>query len=176
MRRSSYLTFRTPLGLAVVAAAMIAGTALPASAAAGDTVTTITMTGGSLSMTPAATATLAANVGAATANGSLGTVSVSDTRGTAAGWTVSAISTVFTNAPSVTVAGAVSYSAGASTATSGATFTPAGATVITGVLAVGTATAPGSNSASFNPTLTVTLPLSGVLAGSYTGTVTTSIA
>jgi hypothetical protein len=100
---------------------------------------------------------------------------VSDARGTAAGWTVSAISTVFTNDPSVTVAGAVSYSAGASTAAAGATFVSAGAQVITGVLAVGSATAAGSNSASFNPTLTVTLPVSGVLAGSYTGTVTTSI-
>ena len=163
--------------IAVAAAALVGATALPASAAVtGDTVTTITMTGGSLSMTPAATAALAANVGAPTASGSLGTVSVSDTRGTPAGWTVSAISTVFTNAASVTVAGAVSYSAGALTGGSGAAFVPGGDKVITGVLGVGVATAPGSNSASFAPTLTVTLPVSGVLAGAYTGTVTTSIA
>jgi len=169
---------RTPLVLSFVAAAMVGGSALPAMAAAGDTATTFVLAGGSLAVTVAPTAILTAGVtGASSVSGSLGPVSVSDARGNKVGWTVSDVSTTFTG-PQGSTSTAVSYNSGAVTKTGTITATSSGATTLTAAtpaaVVTGTA-ASGNNTATWTPTLTVSLPTSA-LADTYSGTVTTSIA
>jgi hypothetical protein len=158
----------TVLTLVPIGSAMAADT--------GDTSATFTLAGGSLDVTPAGTAALTDGApGVASVSGSLGTVGVSDTRGSIAGWVVSAESTTFVDGAG-SVSTGVSYDSGAATSHTG-TVTPTseGATSITAVAPVAAGTqASGNNSASYSPTLTVVLPASA-LAGDYTGTVTTSI-
>lgn len=166
----------------VAAAAIVAGTAIPASAAAsGGTGTTFTVSGGSLDVSVASTATLiTAASGDTTVTGPLGLVTVSDTRGGTAGWVASAVSTAFVGAgtPHTTSTG-VSYSPAAVTGSVGvATFTPAAA--FTSIFSAGAAvmtasTVTGNNSASWHPILNVTMP-SSLLSDTYSGTVTTSVA
>lgn len=171
-------TLRT-LGTVTVAGAVLAllpvGSAMAADT--GDTTATFTLAGGSLDVTPAAGAALTNGApGAASVSGSLGPVGVSDTRGTTAGWVLSAASTTFVDGAG-SVSTGVSYNSGAATASTGTvTPTSGGATSITAVapVAAGTLTS-GNNTASYTPNLTVALPASA-LAGNYTGTVTTSIA
>jgi hypothetical protein len=165
-------------GSVLGALALMAAAAMPASAAsAGDTTATFTLTGGSLDVTALAAKALTNGApGAAFVSGSLGAVGISDTRGSTAGWVMSAASTTFTDGAG-TVSTGVSYNSGAATASTGlVTPTSAGATSITAVapVAAGTA-ASGNNTASYEPTLTVSLPDSA-LAGNYEGTVTTSVA
>ncbi|WP_259444413.1 hypothetical protein [Rhodococcus sp. DMU2021] len=67
------------------------------------------------------------------------------------------------------------YAPGAVTPTGTVTATPADATGLDTAKSVVAGTAArGNNTASWAPTLTVTLP-SDALAGTYTGTVTTSV-
>lgn len=171
-------TVRT-LGTLAVAGVILAllpvGSAMAADT--GDTTATFTLAGGSLDVTPAAGAALNDGApGAASVSGSLGAVGVSDTRGSTAGWTVSAASSTFVDGAG-SVSTGVSYNSGAATGTTGTvTAGSAGATSITTAAPVaGGTAASGNNSASYTPTLTVGLPASA-LAGDYTGTVTTSIA
>jgi hypothetical protein len=171
---------RRGLVIAAVSGGWVFALAGPAFAApAGDTTATFTLAGGSLDVTPALGAALTDGVtGAASVSGSLGVVAISDTRGSTAGWVLSAASTAFTGALG-SVSTGVTYSSGAPTATTGTvTALTAGPGIdITGlgdVVADGTA-ASGNNTAAFAPTLTVGLP-AGALADDYTGTVTTSIA
>ncbi len=164
---------------ALGAVALLGATALPASAAAtGDTVATFTLAGGSLDITPGANAALIDGApGDASVSGSLDAVGVSDTRGSTAGWVVSAASTTFVDGAG-SISTGVSYNSGAATATTGTVTTSTGAatTISGGALAVAAGTAAsGNNTASFSPTLTVAMPASA-LAGDYTGTVTTSVA
>ena len=148
-----------------------------AMAAPGDTSTTFTVAGGSLVLTAAAAADLdSVAPGASSVTGNLGEVVVTDARGGTAGWTVTAVSTAFTN----TTAGGptstgVSYHAGAVVETGDVTTTvsPGGVTVPTTVVSAENVT--GNNTATFDPSLTVTLP-PNALAGDYEGTVTTSVA
>ncbi len=171
------MKLRTPLAITATLAAVLAGTALPASAA--DTVTTFSVNGGSLSVTAQPSAGLApvADEGTTT-TGSLGAVTVTDDRSGVAGWVASATSTAFSRAGGGSATtGAISYTTG-TVATSGtvtATAAPVNTDVQT-VVAVVTATAvSGDNTASWTPDLSVTLPV-GALTGVYTGTVTTSVA
>ena len=171
-------TLRTVGTLAVagsVLALLPVGSAMAAST--GDTTATFTLAGGSLDVTAAAGAALDDGApGVASVSGSLGSVAVSDTRGSTAGWVVSASSSTFVDTAGSSSTG-VSYDSGAATATSGTvTAASAGATASAAEAPVATGTAAsGNNTASFAPTLTVTLPASA-LAGDYQGTVTTSIA
>ncbi len=173
MRRTKFL-----LATTAVAASFVA-TALPASAAtSGTTVTTFALTGGALNLTVAATATLpSAAAGNASVSGPLGTVTVSDQRGGLVGWTASANSTTFTTTAGDTPSTSISYAPGLPTTTGVAIVAPTPtATLTTTPTAVMSATGIiGTNSATWNPTLTVNLPTSA-LAGTYTGTVTTSVA
>lgn len=175
------MNFRRPflLGVSAVAAtALLAATALPASAA--DTTTTFTLTGGSLGLSVGATATLtneASGVDANTITGTLGEVAVDDARGGTANWTVSAASSTFTGT-GLSVSTGVAYTNGTVTETGTNTVAPATSAAIMSAapaVAVATATAvSGNNTASWNPTLDVSMP-AGALAGAYSGTVTTSI-
>ncbi|HEX3394794.1 MAG TPA: hypothetical protein VHS52_09720 [Acidimicrobiales bacterium] len=163
----------------------IAGLASPASAATtGNTITTFAITGGALAITvPASTVALATgtvNTGAASASGQLGTVTVDDTRGALLnGWTTTVSSTTFvtgTASPNETVAVAnVKYASGASTVHTGlGVFVPTLTATALGADASYTGAA-GNSSTSWDPTLTFTL-LSSQVAGTYTGTVTHSVA
>ena len=164
--------------VAVAGALLVLGPVGSATAAGtGDTTATFTLEGGSLDVTVEAVAALTDSVSGDTSiTGSLGAVGVSDTRGSTAGWVMSAASSTFTG-PGGSVSTGVSYDSGAATGSSG-TVTPTteGATSIVTVLPVAAGTlVSGNNTATYSPDLTVSLPASA-LADDYTGTVTTSVA
>jgi hypothetical protein len=179
-------------GLTALVSATLLLVALPGLASAattGTTTTTFTLTGGAISITvPSTTVNLGSvSVAAGTITGQLGTVSVSDGRGLlSGGWTSSVTASKFTTgagtAAETVAATNVDYWSGAATATSGL-GTLLGSQ-LTSILAVVVNTAQtaftggsliGNNSASWNPTLIVTIPGSSVV-GTYTGTVTHTVA
>ena len=157
------------------------GIALPATAATGDTTATITVTGGSLSITVPAAANLgttASTVGGSIISGPLGQVQVLDARSAAAGsgWVASVISTAFTppSGPAI-AASAVGYTAGAITKVGTATYTANDPGDLTAVGAAVTATGiTGDNSATWTPTITVAVA-GGTVAGAYSATITHSV-
>ena len=112
-------------------------------------------------------------------SGSLGQVQVNDARSAAAGsgWVASVISTAFTPSAGPTIgAAAVGYVAGPITKVGTATFTANDPTALTGAVAGVTASGiTGDNSATWNPTIKVTVA-GGKAAGTYTGTITHSVA
>jgi len=179
-------------GLTALAAATLLLVALPGLASAattGTTTTTFTLTGGAMSITvPSTTVNLGSvSVSASSLTGQLGSVTVTDGRGLLSGsWTSTASSSKFTTgaatAAETVAATNVSYWSGAATATSGlgtllgsqltsglAVVVNAAQTAFTGGSLV------GNNSASWNPTLIVTIPAAAVV-GTYTGTVTHTVA
>lgn len=160
----------------VLAATASALALIPVTAAtAADTTTTFSITGGDLTLTAAPTANLgSAGTGASSISGSLGSVGVTDARGGTVGWTATAVSTVFSEGLGPDSTG-VTYTTG--TVGSTGTVTVAGSTnqaVNTAATVVTASGVTGNNTASWTPQLTVALP-SNALAGSYTGTVTTSV-
>ena len=181
---------RTKLASAVLASsvglAALAGFATPASAA--DTTATFTLTAGGLSITAPASAALGSGAPGSTASAQMGTVKVDDTRGAlVATWTAKVSSTAFKTGGGTTAETIANTSAqywsGDKTASSGTNvFLPGqlldankatlGATATTAFSATGGA---GNNSASWNPTFIVNIPAAAV-AGTYTGTVTHSVA
>jgi len=170
------MNLRKPLVLGATVAALLIGSALPASA--DDTATTFTLTGGGLTFSVGATAALtdeASGVAANVITGTLGEVAVTDARGGTAGWVTSAASTTFTGT-GLSVSDGVAYTNGTVTETGTNTVAAVtSAALTTTAAAVATATAvSGNNSASWNPTLDVSMP-AGALAGGYAGTVTTSL-
>lgn len=171
-------------GLAV---AGLISTGGPAHAAtSGATITTFAITAGNLAITvPASTVALGTGTvspGAATATGQLGAVAVADARGSLVNtWTTTVGSTTFVtggSSTSETVAKSnIAYSSGAATSTTGlGAFVPG---VLANLSADGTGAswtgAAGNNTAAWNPTLVFTL-LSSQVSGTYTGTVTHSVA
>lgn len=118
------MQLRKPLLVAVTAAGLVLGAALPASA--DDTGATFTLTGGDLTLSVATTAALtneASGVAANVITGTLGAVSVTDARGGTAGWTASAASTTFTGT-GLSVSTEVKYTNGAVTETGTNTVAP----------------------------------------------------
>jgi hypothetical protein len=168
------MNLRKHLTIAAAATALLAGTALPA--AADDTATTFEIISGPLAFTVQPAADLGPDASGATAiSGSLGLVSVTDARGGTAEWAVSAASTAFAGLLGSSST-AVSYSGGVVTETGSITVADGSAVAIGGAAAqvVVPSVLSGNNTASWNPTLTVTMPTSA-LADDYSGTVTTSI-
>lgn len=169
-----------PLAAVGIAAATVLLSPAVASAQE-DTTTTFEITAGVLEISAQPTATLTSvAAGAETVSGSLGNVTVTDNRGSTLGWATTASSSAFTLAAesgdTTIEATAVDYAPG--TVTTTGTITPTG-TDAAGLAAAqtvvsGTA-ARGNNTATWNPTLTVTLP-TDALAGVYTGIVSTSVA
>jgi hypothetical protein len=159
------------------------GFALPASGAAGDTAATITITGGSLSITvptaPVNLGTRPESVAAGTIGGALGVVVVNDARAAIAGsgWVASVISTAFTPVGGTAIAASnVSYVAGPITKVGTATYVANDPPNLTGVVAAVTASGiTGDNSATWNPTITVTVA-GGMAAAVYFATITQSVA
>ncbi len=148
--------------------------------------TSITIAAGLLSISVPAAATLSSAAPGAVSSGPLGPVTVTDQRGSAgAGWTATATGTPFvtgTGTPAETIPlTGVSYWSGPATATAGTgTFTPgqasaAAAVILTTVRTAFTASGASTvNSASWNPTLSVSVPASAV-GGAYTATITHSV-
>ncbi len=153
----------------------------------GDTTVTFTVNGGTLDISVPATANLGAATAGVDLTGQLGPVTVTDARALLdASWSASAISTDFTTGGGTTAetvsATDVSYWSGAATATTGnGTFNPGQATAADAVAIDTSKTAfdhaggSGSNSAAWNPTLDIAVP-AAVVAGTYTGTITQSVA
>ena len=172
---------RTRSLLVVAAAGLLSlGIAVPASA---DTTTvSVTVTGGTLTISaPAAAGSLgsiANSVGGGTINGSLGQVQVNDARSAAAGsgWVASVISTAFTPSAGPTIAASfVSYTAGTITKVGTATYTANNPGNLTGVSAAVTATGiTGDNSATWTPTINVAVP-GGTVATTYSAIITHSV-
>ncbi|MET7748492.1 hypothetical protein [Micromonospora sp. NPDC005367] len=175
---------------AAATAAAVGLLATPAAAAPTDTTdSTFEVLVGTLDVVTPATADLGTGNTGGTITGALGTVTVDDSRGAAdASWTASVTATVFQTgggSPEETVLPSeIDYWSGPATATTGTgTFTPGQAAAgdaqpldsVTPVTAFSHAGGTGGNTAGWNPTLVVNVPLDSV-AGEYTGTVTHSVA
>jgi hypothetical protein len=173
-------------GLRALVAATLLLVALPgaAGAATTGTTTTFTLTGGSISITaPSTTVNLGSvSVAAGSISTQLGTITVNDNRGLLnGGWTGTVSLSQFTTGAGTAAETIAAYWSGAATATSGlgslignqltsglAVVVNAAQTAFTGGSLI------GNNSASWNPTLTVTIP--AAVVGTYTGTVTHTVA
>jgi hypothetical protein len=145
-----------------------------------DTTVTFTVTSGLLTMTAPATADLGSGAPGTTITGALGTTVVTDNRALlAATWTALASSTDFTTgtattAETIPVADAF-YDPGVITTTGTITATGTGITLSGTPEPVVRGTAgTGDNTASWDPTIAVTVPASAVV-GTYTGTLTQSV-
>jgi hypothetical protein len=169
--------------LAAAAGILTLGIAVPASAAdTGSTTATITLAAGVISITVPVTAgnlgTRSNTVGGGVISGPLGQVQVSDARTAAAGsgWVTSVISTAFTPAAGPAIpASAVGYTAGTITKVGTATYTANDPTDLTASVPAVTATGiTGDNSATWNPTISVTVP-GGMAPGVYSATITHSV-
>ena len=174
---------RRGLCVAIAAGVVTFGVAQPVSAdTTGISAATITVQGGFLSITVPVDAgnlgTITNSVGGGTVTGLLGQIQVSDARSAAAGssWVVSVISSAFTPpAGPAIAASAVGYTAGPITKIGTATYTANDPNALTGVTAAVTATGiTGDNSATWNPTISVTVP-GGKAAGVYSAIITHSV-
>jgi hypothetical protein len=173
----------------VTALAAIAMTAPALAATTGDTTVTFAVNAGALNITVPPTANLGSGAPGGTITGQLGTVTVTDQRGLLlAAWTASVTSTNFTtgaaSAAETIPATAVNYWSGPATANSGLGVTVPGQPTAAAAQPLSTSAAltafskavgVGDNSTSWNPTLIVNVPAAAV-AGTYTGTVTHSVA
>jgi hypothetical protein len=180
VRRSRGVTLGSISALTAVAAMTIV--VAPADEAAAQLV------GGSLSVSVPASANLSSGTTIDTTSfgAVLGNVTVTDTRtGAIGGWTASASATDFTTgAGSVherIPKASISYWSGTATASSGlATFLPGQATALLAaslsstIVAFSAVTVSGGTSATWRPTIVVTIP-SGVVIGTYQGTITHSV-
>jgi hypothetical protein len=172
-------------GMVLAAAAGLALTGSPAEA----TSVTFSLSGGSLSVAqPSSTATLTGGALSGLAGtdltGSLGSTTVTDQRGGITGWTSTiAQTTAFTNGSTTIPAGNTKawvaspiVPTGVAVVTSGTYLTQlTGLALTSSAQSFVTATAVvGNNSASFDPSIAVTIP-SDATAGSYTGVITQTV-
>jgi hypothetical protein len=148
-----------------------------------DTAITFAVTTGLLSMTAPAALTLSSGVPGSTVSGILTPNVVTDNRGAdPASWTATVLESDFT-APNNTLGGPAytipaadaSYTPSGETSSANITLTPTTVTALSGsaqtdMAALGT----GSNTASWDATIAVAIPVTGVVA-SYTGTMTQSV-
>jgi hypothetical protein len=148
------------------------------------------LVGGSLSISVPASANLSSGttIDSPSFSAALGDVTVTDTRtGAISGWSASASAsaTDFTtgsgSANERITKASISYWSGAATATSGlATFLPGQATALLAaplsstIVAFSAVTISGGTSATWRPTIVVTIP-SGVVIGTYQGLITHSV-
>jgi len=170
--------------IASAAALLIGGAAVltfaaPAFAATvADTPVTVQITGGALGISapagPVNLGSAAASADVQTVTGLLGLVAVTDLRAGIAGWVATAGSSAFTG-PTALLGSAAAYAPGTAVVTGTATVT---ATNLASMITPGTtqtATAVlGVNTATWNPSITVTLP-AGAQAGTYGATITHSV-
>lgn len=135
-------------------------------------------TAGSLTISVPATFNLGTASAGSTISVSMGSVTVADTRGTSAGWTVGVIASALTNTTvgNTIIPTAMSYTTGVITPSGTVTMVEQDQTNLTGVVPVATASlGSGHFGATWAPTLTVVIP-SAAADGLYTGTITQSVA
>ena len=176
------------LGTGAAGLLLAGGIGAPGAGAA-DTTVTFNVPTGDLVISAQPTANLAtvSNVVAGvTLSGSLGDISIVDTRNVTLGWSVSATAGTFTQqtdadgdpvapagAPTIPGAAAtITGPAATTSATNVATFVPGATVAGTGVIAVATSLV-GNNTASFAPAMSVVVPVN-TPAGGYSGIVTTT--
>jgi hypothetical protein len=152
-------TYRRLVALGFITA-LVGAFALPATAA--ETAVTFSIGGGSLSLSAAGTAAWGekGSSGTTLVSGQLGDVTVTDQRGGDVGWSVGAATTNVTDG--VTSATTVRYLAGVVTPTGVVTPLSDGMVTLTGTsgrVVRGTVVV-GNNTATWNPTLLLTLPAS----------------
>lgn len=171
----------------VIAVAVVGAAPLPAVAQpSGDTTVTFTVATANLTIEVPSSRDLGSGFPGQTVSGQLGTVTVIDQRAAAnATWTASVVATQFdtgTDDPTESIPpNLVDYWSGPATATTGTgTFVPGQPTrADRGSLerprtAFSKTSGSGNNSASWNPTLEITIPQDAV-GGFYSGTVTHSV-
>lgn len=173
---------RAAAGLIALAssAALVAAAAPTQAATTDDSTVTFELAGGGLNVTaPASTDLGAAATTASVVSGNLGDVTVTDDRGLlVAAWTVTAVSTDFTtgagSADETVPATNVTYTPGLATGTAVTVPTPG---LLGGALPlpVVTGTGVGNNTATWDPTLSISLAGTSGVAGTYTGTITHSV-
>ena len=179
------------LTIVLGAMAAVAGLSMsPADAAqTGPTTVTFAVNAGALNITVPATVSIGSAAPGATVSGQLGAVTVTDERGLlTATWTTRVTTTAFTTGGATTAetipVSSVKYASGPATASAGVgVFTPGQANAAAaaaipaapGLVAFTLTAGVGNNSATWNPTLVVAVPAAAV-AGTYTGTVTHSVA
>ena len=133
---------------------------------------------GSLTISVPATFDLGSSAAGATISPTMGSVTVTDTRGTSAGWTVGVIASALTNTTvgNTIIPTAMSYSTGLITTTGTVTMLEQDQTNLTGVVPIATASlGSGSFSATWTPSLHIVIAL-GSADGVYSGTLTHSVA
>jgi hypothetical protein len=173
----------TKLLIAGTAGILTATAGIAAPASADITPATVTVTAGALALssstTPANLGSRVNTVAGGVISGPLGQVQVNDARSAGAGasWVATVISSAFTPPAGPTIAAsAVGYTAGSITQTGTATYVANNPTDLTGVTPAVTASGiTGDNSATWNPTINVTVP-GGMAAAVYSATITHSLA
>lgn len=173
----------------IVAASLVAGVVaavaspVPASAdQSGSTPVTLSVTSGTLDITvpagPVSLGSVSTGSTAQTVTQQLGNVTVTDNRGGTTGWVATANGTDFTGPQNISVSapGSSSYSTPAATVTGTATVTASNLNPLYPPGPVQTATnVSGNNTAVWDPTISVTIP-ANALAGTYSSTITHSVA
>ena len=165
-----------------IGGASVLTVAVPAFAAtASDTPVTVEVTGGDLTISAP---TQSVNLGSVvTSNNAqivsalLGNVEVTDNRGGTAGWTASVSATDFTGPQTIstTAFGLVVYTAPQATVTGTATVTPSTeSSLYPGGREHDATNVNGSNTATWDPTIAVTIP-ANALAGTYSTSITHSV-
>jgi len=163
---------------AVVMAAGTVGVSAPhASADDPSTTVTYTVTSGALTLSVPAATSLGSGAPGTTVSAPIGPMTVTDDRALlSASWTVTAAQTDFSAGGSTIPATDATYSPGTITTTGTITVTPTDVTLSNSSQTVVTGTSGvGDNTASWNPTVSVAVPVSAV-GGTYTGTLTQSVA
>jgi hypothetical protein len=179
------VSLRTKLVASVATGLALTALAAGPAMADGDTTTTFTLSGAGIGVSVPAAATISAStdIGVTSLSGQLGAIQVTDNRGSLlASWTATVAATDFTTGGAgdhETIDKAnVTYASGLATATTGlgldvptlvpvSLATPQTAFAHSGVV--------GTQSTTWNPTIAVSVP-SDVVAGTYTGTITHSVA
>jgi hypothetical protein len=142
-----------------------------------STTVTFTVTSGALSLSVPVSAVLGSGAPGTTNSAPNGPCTVTDDRALAsAAWTVTAAETNFANGSSTIPATDATYSAGTVTTTGTITVTPTDVTLSNSAqtVLIGSAGV-GDNTASWNPAVAVNVP-AGAVGGTYTGTLTQSVA
>jgi len=177
MSKRTYISISLAIG--ILALPLFTAAIAPANAV--GTAFTLTISGGALSINAPETADLGvvlANTAGTSISTKIGWIVVTDNRGAVAGsgWIATAISTALTPpAGPALAASLIAYTVGTVTETGTVTCTNNDPTNLTGVSPVVTATdITGSNTARWNPTLTVTIPGTYVV-GTYVGSITHSV-
>ncbi|MGV9216154.1 hypothetical protein ACTFTM_30250 [Micromonospora sp. RB23] len=179
---------RKPLLTLFAAGAAVLALAAPAAAApSGDTVVTFTISTANLDISVPPSVNLGAAFAGSTIQGQLGNVTVTDSRAAlSATWTATVSSTAFTTGggtgSETILPNLVEYWSGPAISTTGTgTFVPGQLTSADAVtlnlprVAFSKTSGSGNNSATWNPTLRITIPPSAV-GGTYTGVITHSVA